>query len=506
MNYQGFRKSDLSRLATFLKLNASDIYLIVVGLSGLTAVFWGVILLPTYIPIGNFVLLVLLAIAAQFATTSVPISKNSGITFEVGTAVSAATIPLFGPAAAALTVAFSSVAIWLFKPKDQTTWKKSSRQLFFNTGMWSVVLYVAGLVYEQMVAQFATTVFLRNFIPWLVVGIVIDQLNIWLLLIMVKLQQGPKMNLLKAWQSNLWASGINIAIISAGGGLLAYSATNFGRVGLLMFFLPVLLSAYAFRLYVRQMQEHMNNLEEIIAERTQELSAFMREKDAFLAVLSHDMKTPLTTIGMYAEMLMQYPSLMQKKPEVANILRTNQQALTEMVENILDLEKLQVGGSLMLDIAPFDLVAVLENLTDIVWIQAERKSIEISQDFEVSSLFISGDQYQIKRLFQNLLSNAIKYSANGTHIRLRLWSNENWVHICVKDNGYGIPEAEVPYIFDRFRRVDKHMRLAAGTGIGLAVVKAIVETHRGQVSVTSQEGVGSEFMITLPLTPEKAPL
>ena len=506
MNHQGLRESNLTQILKFRKPRASEVYLYSVSLLGLVAVIWGLVLIPTYTPLFNFFLLALLAAASQFATTSVPISKKAGITFEVGTAVALAAIPFYGSAAAAAIVAFSSLSIWLAKAHDEITWKKSWRQLAFNTGMWSIAIYVAGSVFVFLESIVGNSLFVSQVILWFSVAVINTLVNFWLLVGMLRLQHGPQVKPFALWQENRWAATIDILVKSIGGGFLAFTNGQYDTVGILVFFLPILLSAYAFRLYVQQMQGHMDNLEEIITQRTEALSSLMQEKDAFLAVLSHDMKTPLTTIGMYAEMLVQYPNLIQNKPEIANILKTNQQALTQMVHNILDLEKLQVAGSLQIEPEPFDLVQTLESVTDLVKIQAERKSIEIVQAFSLSCLPILADPHQITRVFQNLLSNAIKYSAKNSCVTLSVQHDIESVCITVKDTGYGIPEEELPFIFDRFRRVEKHTRIAAGTGIGLAIVKAIVEAHSGEVLVHSVEGEGSEFSVMLPLEVERIPV
>jgi signal transduction histidine kinase len=482
----------------FQKPKAPDIYLFMVSLLGLAAVAWGLILFPTYTPKTTFILLALLAAAAQFATTSVPVSQKAGITFEVGTAVALAAIPFFGPAAAATIVALSSLSIWLVKSHHAVTWKKSWRQLNFNTGMWSIAIFVAGEIFI-LLDNFLGHYFLGQMFIWVMVAFLNTQLNFWLLVMMLRLQHGRQVKPGVLWKENRWATTIDVLVKSCGGAFLAFATAQYDWVGIIVFFLPVLLSAYAFRLYVRQMQGQMDNMEEMITERTQELSDLMREKDGFLAVLSHDMKTPLTTIGMYAEMMIQYPDLLQKKPHIAEVLRNSQKALTEMVNNILDLEKLQVGGTLKTESEMFDLITTLEYLTDFVSVQAEKKSIEVVHNFATSSLPILGDQQQIQRVFQNLLSNALKYSPDGSLVSLEVALVEDSVHILVKDNGYGIPEADLPFIFERFRRVEKHERIANGTGMGLAIVKAIVEAHGGYITATSEEGVGSAFLVSLPL-------
>jgi signal transduction histidine kinase len=494
------REGHLINIAEFRKIKSSDVYLVVVSLLGLMFVAQGLALFPSYTPKLNFILLAILAAAAQIATTSVPVSDKAGITFEVGTAVAMASIPFFGPAAAAAIVAFSNLAIWLIKSHDKITWKKSWRQLGFNTGMCSIAMFAAGsafVAFEKLMP--VNNLLLMQILLWILAAFLNTQLNLWLLIIMLRLQHGTQINPLSLWRENHWAAALDILVKSAGGGFLAFATQQYDWTGIVVFFLPIVLSAFAFRLYVSQMQEHMNKLENIITERTQELSELMQEKDAFLAVLTHDMKTPLTTIGLYADILVNKPEIVLKKPHMAQVIRRSQQALTDIVNNILDLENLEVTGELQLDIAPFDLIPALDYLIVALSPQAERKKITVDQKFALPTLMLPGDEEQISRVFQNLLSNAIKYTPEGGHICIEAMVEEGQGVVHVRDTGYGIPANELSSIFERFRRIAKHEKVAVGTGLGLAIVKAIVEAHSGHISVTSQEDVGSTFSVALPL-------
>lgn len=488
------------------RLTAADIYLLSVSGLGFALIVWGLILSPTYSPISVFLLLVVFAAVAQFATTSVPVSDTAGITFEVGTAVAMAAIPFFGPAAAAVIVAFSSLTIWVVKSRNEVTWKKSWRQLGFNTGMWSIAIFGAGLFFGYFNNYLHASNLFVQMLLWAATAFVNTELNFWLLVVMLRLQHGNQVKPAKLWQENQWATLIDFLLKAIGSGFLIFATRTYGWIAIAAFFLPILLSSISFHLYVRQMQNHMNNLENIITERTRELANLMRDKDAFLAVLSHDMKTPLTTIGLYADMLIQFPELIQKKPQIAEILQTNQRTLTNMVNNILDLEKLQIGQTLDMVKEPFDLISALAFVVESVSVQAENKGIVLAQSFKSDSLSLSGDIHQIQRVFQNLLSNAIKYTPKNGQVSVTAWADAAVVNIAVKDTGYGIPEEDLPFVFDRFRRVKKHEQMAFGTGLGLAIVKAIVEAHDGQITVTSQEGQGSQFLVSFPLETAEIPV
>lgn len=474
-------------------------YLIGVSLLGASLAVLGIIQVPSYEPKLNFFLFILLGAVAQFATTSVPVANNAGITYAIAPAVSMATIPFFGPAAATLVEAITSVSIWLIKSEDQTTWKRNWQQLAFNTGMSSMAMFIAGWIFIVTQHWLGADTILGQTIPWLVAAVVNDQVNLWLLIGVLRLQQGKVIDPLVMWQEELWATQISIPILAIGGGLLAFATQQFGWLGIVIFFFPILLSAYAFRLYVQQMQAHMDNLEAIVAERTEALETVNREKDAFLAVLTHDMKSPLNSIGLAAEMLDQYPNILSRKPRLIRSILRSQQTLVDLVNNILDLEKLEAGGSIALKTETLDLVKIVHLTLDAAYIQAETKGLKLNFSAHSQPLLIKGDMQQLERVLLNLLSNSMKYSPSGKHIDVTIGCQNQKAMVIIEDHGYGIPADDLPYIFDRFRRVKKHEQLSAGTGLGLAISKAIVEAHSGTIVATSEEGVGSRFTIELPL-------
>ena len=492
------------------------LYLSVVGIVGLVLSAFGIVELTQNEALTSYFLLIGLAFATQFAATSSSVNGKAGITYQVAAAVVVASIPTYGPFAAALLNSISSIFLWIIKPSDKKTWKKSKEQLFFNMGMSSVSVFVAGLVFIFIRQAFRETPVMAATAPWIVMAVVYDQLNLWLLLGILRLQGGRETNVWEIWQENTWAVPISIMLMAIGGGLLAYAIQRFDWIGVAIFFLPIILSSVAFRLYVRQMLAHMNNLENIIAARTndlatandklkaanQELELLNKEKDAFLAVLTHDMKTPLTTIGIYAELLRTSPEKVIKSTRVPLVLQKSQQTLLDIVNNILDLEKLSTTGTIQLDTAPVNLSQVAETVTQMVEAQATEKMISLHLDVADPLMVVVADRKQIERAMTNLLSNAIKYTGDAGEVFVTLSNEDGYAAFQVRDTGFGIPEDELPHIFDRFRRVDKHRSQAAGTGLGLAITKALVEAHGGHIDVDSKEDVGSTFVLKLPLAGE----
>lgn len=488
---------DASETRRTQRVQLYPIYLILVSLLGGTFALLGLLTFPAEPSKVNFFLLLGLAVATQLSASS--FAGPKGITYALGPVVTLAAVPIYGPAAAALLEAAAVTAMWALMPADSETWKKSGRQLAFNVGMSSAAIYLGGIVLLGMRHALGDGTIAGETLPWLAAAVTNDQVNLWLLIGILYLQSGGKAKPFTIWKENVWAIPIGILSISIGGGLLAYALERFDWLGVVIFFLPIFLSSFAYRLYVKQMQEHMDNLEEIVAERTQKLQKLMEQKDTFLAVLTHDMKTPLTSIGLYAEMIERQPRIVLEKPHVVQMLRRSQRTLSEIFNNILDLEKVQTDQEFILNREDLDLAPLVASLVEAIAAQAEQKDIDLLFNKEVGTVPMRADRQQIERAVNNLLSNSIKYTPRGGRVDVTLRAEHGHAVLRVKDTGYGIPADELPHIFEPYSRVSKHRDKASGTGLGLAITRALVEAHQGQIEVVSEEEQGSTFEIRLPL-------
>ncbi|MCP5094346.1 MAG: HAMP domain-containing histidine kinase [Chloroflexi bacterium] len=477
------------------------LYLNAVTLAGIMLIGWGFLQVPTYKPISYLLILLLLAIIAQTITTSISLSDDAGITYQVAPAVSMAALPFFGPFGAVLVDAISAFALWLIKPADETKWKKSWPQLAFNIGMGSISIFIAGTIFMLTRSWFGAETILGRTLPWFIAAIINDQVNLWLLIVIVWLQHKKRLDPFEVWRNNFWAAFISITLMSVGGGILAFALEQFGIIGIAIFFLPTLLSGFAFRIYATKIEAYTENLEQIVDARTAELSNLNKRKDAYLAVLTHDMITPLTTMQLYAELIKEYPESTIENPDLAETMLRCQKSLLRLLRNILDIEKLNSGISLSMHKEHFDLSIVLRSVLEMMKVEATAKNIDLSYDTVIKDSKIFADMHQIERILLNLISNAVKYTQNGGSIIISLEKqNQNDITIEVKDTGYGIPEEELPYIFERFTRVERLQDKAIGTGLGLAVTQALVEAHEGIIEVRSILGEGSVFRVTFPIS------
>ncbi|MDX1663835.1 MAG: HAMP domain-containing sensor histidine kinase [Candidatus Promineifilaceae bacterium] len=479
--------------------NWRQLYIVLMSAVGATLLVAGLSQAVVFDSMPIFLLLIVLGILAQIASTS------AEITYEVGSAVALAATPFYGPLGAAVVVIFAHAGFWLINNyQNFPGWKHSLEQLGFNSGMHGLSLFLAGTTLVGLTAALGNDSLWLGAVAWLLAAVVADQVNIWLLIVMIYLQHGVSPR--EVWWANRWAMPINVIITAVGGGVLAMAIAGFGLLGPSVFFLPIFLSAYAFRLYVSRTQEQMDRLEDLVelrtrdlAEANDELEQLNEQKDAFLAVLTHDMRTPLTNIHGYASLLRDHPQLPEEqRRQMANVILRNERALLEIVNNILDIEHLESGATVMLEGENFNLVDLVEEIIESNAASALDKRINLTYKAEPAAIFIHADRAKMGRVLQNLVSNAIKYTQHDGAVCVHAASADGAVKVTVEDNGYGIPAGALPHIFDRYSRVDKHENKAVGTGLGLAIVKNLVEAHNGEITVESEEDVGSVFTVRLP--------
>lgn len=229
-------------------------------------------------------------------------------------------------------------------------------------------------------------------------------------------------------------------------------------------------------------------------------------KDEFLAVLSHELRTPLNPILGWTKLLRAGKLSEEKQAIALETIERNAQLQTQLIEDLLDISRI-LQGKLTLNICPIDLAATIEAAKETVNLAAVAKSIEIHTEFAPNIKPFMGDSSRLQQVVWNLLSNAIKFTPVGGQVIVKLETVGTYAQIQVIDTGKGISQEFLPYVFDTFRQADSATtRKFGGLGLGLAIVRHIVEIHGGTVHVESP-GVeqGATFTVTLPImmtTPE----
>ena len=225
-------------------------------------------------------------------------------------------------------------------------------------------------------------------------------------------------------------------------------------------------------------------------------------KSTFVAIVSHELRTPLNAILGYAEMFKEavYGPMNEKQINMANRIMTNTQRLLGLINDLLNQAQME-AGKLTIKMAPFHPVDLLENVHSVMEKPAADKGLQLTSEID-SNLpdVLNGDVERLHQIIVNLVNNAIKFTNKGSiHIKLFQPYEYKW-GIEVSDTGVGIPESELPYVFDTFRQVEgTATRVHGGFGLGLSIVKQLVTLMNGEIRVRSIVEEGTTFIVTLPL-------
>ncbi|HUN82177.1 MAG TPA: HAMP domain-containing sensor histidine kinase [Phycisphaerae bacterium] len=243
-----------------------------------------------------------------------------------------------------------------------------------------------------------------------------------------------------------------------------------------------------------------------LAERNVALFEANKLKGQFLAMVSHELRTPLTSIIGFAELLREAATSQGGRAlRYAENIVSSGRMLLGLINDLLDLAKIE-AGKLDLHIGHINLPDLLQNLVDFVRPLADKKSLQLVTQIPADLPAIISDPGRIQQILYNLLSNAIKFTAAGGLVEVHVELREEEICVLVRDTGIGIPEDQLPHVFERFRQLDDSMtREHSGTGLGLAISKELVTLLRGSIHVTSEVGKGSTFSVTLPVNAELSP-
>jgi signal transduction histidine kinase/ActR/RegA family two-component response regulator len=223
-------------------------------------------------------------------------------------------------------------------------------------------------------------------------------------------------------------------------------------------------------------------------------------KDEFLAVLSHELRTPLNPILGWSKVLRTRKFDEKITNRALETIERNAKLQTQLIEDLLDVSRI-LQGKLNLNVCPVSLVMVVEAALETVRLAAEAKSIQIQTIFDPNLGQVMGDANRLQQVVWNLLSNAVKFTPTEGQVKIRLMAADNQAQIQVSDTGKGINPEFLRYVFDYFRQADgTTTRIFGGLGLGLAIVRKVVEMHGGKVQAESPgEGLGTTLQVELPL-------
>jgi PAS domain S-box-containing protein len=230
-----------------------------------------------------------------------------------------------------------------------------------------------------------------------------------------------------------------------------------------------------------------------------------RIKDEFLAVLSHELRTPLNPILGWSKLLQNGKLDLAKTQQALQTIERNAKLQSELIEDLLDVSRI-LQGKLNLNVSSINLSATIRTAMETVRLAAEAKSIHLEASFEPDPPLIQGDSTRLHQVIWNLLSNAVKFTPAGGRVNIRLERLDSFAQLTISDTGQGIEPDFLPYVFEYFRQANATTtRKFGGLGLGLAIVRHLVELHGGTISAESLGvGRGATFTVKLPLSPIQA--
>ena len=256
-----------------------------------------------------------------------------------------------------------------------------------------------------------------------------------------------------------------------------------------------------------RLNNDMANLQRELAKKNAELEQLNQQKNRLLGMAAHDLRNPLGVISTYAEFLETDAAavLNEEQREFVTTIKDTSEFMLRLITYLLDVSAIE-AGQLNLDCQTADLARLIQHNVTLNRVLAAKKDIAIEFDPPAVLPRLSFDAGKIEQVLNNLISNAVKFSHRGTRVRIRLECTKDFAIVAVKDQGQGIPAADLSKLFKPFSKAS--VRSTAGeqcTGLGLAIVRRIIEGHGGRIWVESERGKGSTFFFTLPVTSNNLP-
>ena len=243
----------------------------------------------------------------------------------------------------------------------------------------------------------------------------------------------------------------------------------------------------------REVYEEMRPFVSMIKQQHMDILNYAQMRQEFTANVSHELKTPLTAISGYAELIASGMTNESDTEHFANEIHRSAERLQSLINDIIKLSELD-NSDLKLEFEPIDLYALATTCIDQMQIAAQKNEVTLLQEGE--PVTINGNKTLIEELLYNLCSNAVRYNKKGGSVTVITGMKNQRPALTVRDTGIGIPKEQQDRVFERFYRVDKsRSKSTGGTGLGLAIVKHIVVQHEAQIELSSEEGVGTEVTV-----------
>jgi signal transduction histidine kinase/ActR/RegA family two-component response regulator len=334
-------------------------------------------------------------------------------------------------------------------------------------------------------------------------------------------------SLLSVWREDFLWSGASFMVAGSAGAMAAVVVDRGDHWKAILLVAPIYLTYRTYELFVGRLEDHARHMAEMRrlhqgtvealmqarqAEHAEQASRAAAEranrlKDEFLAIVSHELRTPLNSILGWADMLRRGRLQDARRDRACQSIYDSARRQAKLIDDLLDVSRV-MSGTLRLERTAVNPKLVVDETVQVVQPAADAKGIRITSDTDAWVGFIQGDNARLQQVVSNLLSNAVKFTPPGGCVQVRLARVDDWVELHVRDTGQGISVEFLPYVFEPFRQADgSTTRVHGGLGLGLSIVKHLVEAHHGTVRVESAgPGQGATFIARFPIDPACANL
>jgi signal transduction histidine kinase/CheY-like chemotaxis protein len=473
---------------------------------------------------------------------NLPIPLASGSTLSVSYAADLTALLLLGPQQA-LIIALAGVwAQCTFNIKRSYPWYRTT----FSIAGEALTMVATGLVYQTLGGRLMPVEFANLAKP--LVGAIATYFIVNTGLIAAAIAATSRRTVWEVWLQDFSWSGASFMVAGTAGAAAAVVIARGDHWTALLMIAPVYLTYRTYQVFVGRLEDRdrhaaearvlhqetasalaaAQQAEHALAEEKDRLAATVAEltrlegarrelldreraaretaeegnrlKDQFLATVSHELRTPLNAILGWADMLRTQRIDEPMRARASESIYENARQQARMIDELLDVARI-VSGKLRLERSAVDLEQVVRAAVDVVQVAAEAKHVEIVVERDPSIGPVYGDDARLQQIAWNLLSNAVKFTEDGGRVLVQLRRSNGAAEIVVSDEGIGIPAAFIPWVFEPFRQADaSSTRRHGGLGLGLSIVKHLVEAHGGTIGVASPgEGCGSTFTVRLPV-------
>lgn len=505
------------------RLHFGDIYVRSLMIAGVAIVVGSIYLLPYHSIDGRFGFLCLMVMASSLIAVRIP--RVSGRITVADTFIFLGLL-MYGGVAAILLSALEGIAVTVIISKKPRVFLLNSAMLATSTFFTATVLYLAfgpsaNLADHGFTSRFLLAICVMGFVQYIANTT----------LIAIEKAGKIKESVWNTWRTYyLWTSVTYFAGASAAG-IIAILIRSYNFYAVIATVPIILIIGFTYhtylknieasleqteaaRLHVQELSKYVSELQRseeareqllLRAERARaEAEAANRIKDEFLATLSHELRTPLTSLLGWSSVLREAKRDEKVLHQGLEAIDRNAKVQAQLIDDLLDVSRI-VSGKLNLDVRPLDIASVARAAINVVRPAADARNITLDYSDEPGLGAISADSARLHQIIWNLLSNAVKFTPHGGQIFVRVDRDGSDARVSVRDTGQGIDAEFLPRVFDRFRQADSSTtRSFGGLGLGLAIVRHLVELHGGTVSAQS-DGVnkGATFTATFPLLAER---